>query len=150
MLSFYDALTFATSKKTLFFGFITAMIMLCFMVLIGFSLQNQYSFYSLLKTWLSAETGSSTAYGALVNMALMLKDPLFWGIIFKKVLWASFFLVCCGLSFFTLELVIAKKALFNQPAHFTAKFFVVTLSKLMMLLTPLLFLIYFFLYVVLK
>lgn len=150
MLSFYDALSFATRKKTLLIGFITAIIMLFFLALIGVALENHYSFYTLFKNWLTAEKGSPAAYAALGNMALMLKEPLFWGIIFKKVLWAFFLLFCCGLSFFTLELVIAKKALFNQPPHFTTKFFIVTLSKLMMLLMPLLFLIYFFLYVVLK
>ena len=150
MLSFYDALSFATRKKTLLIGFITAIIMLFFLALIGISLENHYSFYSLLKSWLKAPKDSNAAYAALGRIALTLKEPLFWGIIFKKTLWAIFLMLCCGLSFFTLELVIAKKALFNQPKKFTARFFVVTLSKLMMLLTPVLILIYFFLRAVLK
>ena len=150
MLSFYDALSFATRKKTLFIGFITAMIMLFFGILACISLENHFSFYTLFKTWLAAEKNSTAAYVALSNIAFMLKEPIFWGIIFKKVLWMTFLLICCGFSFFTLELVIAKKALFNQPPRFTAEFFIITLSKMMLLLTPLLILIYTFLYFVLK
>ena len=101
MLSFFDALSFATRKKTLLLGFITAIIMLFFLISIGFSLQNHYSLYSLLKSWLTAEKGSVTAYAALGNIAIMLKDHLFWGIIFQKTLQASFLLLFCGLSFFT-------------------------------------------------
>jgi len=145
MLSLYDALCFSVQRKNLLMGWITAIIMLSFFILIGFSLESYFQLFSAFKTWLLAETGSPKATSALAQMALTLLDDNFWPIVFQKTLWACFMMFILGLSFFALEVVIAKKALFNQPPKFTVNFFIITLGKLMLLLAPLLFAIYHFL-----
>ena len=145
MLSLYDALCFSVQRKNLLMGWITAIIVLLFFILIGFSLESNFQFFSAFKTWLLAETGSQKAISALAQMASTLMDDNFWPIIFQKTLWASFMMFILGLSFFSLEVVIAKKTLFNQPPKFTANFFIITLGKLMLLLAPLLLAIYHFL-----
>lgn len=138
MLSFYDALAYSLQKKSLLGAFCAAMVMLIFLILVICSMQNHFALCTLFKGWLQAPSGSATAISALGQIAYVLNNPLFWGWLFRKTLIACFLFFFLGISYFAFELVVAKKALFNQPKHFTAQFFFITLTKIMLLLSPLL------------
>ncbi len=150
MLSFYDALAFSAQKKNLIAAFLTACLMLFFWILIGFSLENHFQVFSLFKTWLVSSDNSVVTAAALAKIAVTLKNPEFWGLIYQKTLWITFLFFFCGISFFCLALVIAKKTLFNQPKHFTAGFFIITLGKLMLLVSPVIIVCYILLSEILK
>ena len=103
MLSFYDALSFSTRKKTQFFGLITALIMLTFFIFCGVFLEQKFLLYSSFRSWLTSETGSPEALFALSKIAVNLQDPTFWRTLYKLSLFGLFFIIMVNVFFFSLE-----------------------------------------------
>ena len=137
MLSYYDTLSFSFQKKGFLMGFCLALVMLFFFVLIGFSFEKQYMIFSNFKNYLL--TGDNISASAII---LTLHDPLFNFALTSKILWMLCRFILADLLFFSWQTIISKKDLFKQKTDSTPAFYVIALAKMLVLFSPVLFVLY--------
>lgn len=148
MLSYYDTLSFSLRKQSFLIGFGISLVMLVLFLLVGFSLENQYGLFTSYRDLLQAGFEMDKVHKAFSigvasgKIVTALTEPAFMGIVVTRLLQVSFLFIVLSFLFFSLQMIIAKKELFQPNVHSAVFSFFSALIKMMILLSPILAVIY--------